>query len=488
VILFLDNDKQFPIITAVASGLYPLLYLYDKNFTLINSWSQLSVYALLFIVVPIVVTLVMSWLMVKTLQSTKTSAIVLTIINLCFFGFFIAFNSYGVKLKIIALIVTTAVIVAYVMQKHLKKIVVFQFILAAMVSVKLIPDIKRQLTYSEKWMQQPDNISAVVFKNKSNVYVIQPDGYANSKELKGQNYNFDNSRFESFLNRHGFKIYDDFRSNYYSTLSSNSSMFSMKHHYYNNTKKAINEVFNSREIIVGNNAVHSIFKSNDYVTNLLLEKSYLVTNRPHIAYDKTNFNFSEIPFFDSIYTFEKDLNEDLKDKIIENKKTKNFYFIEKLKPGHIITYEEESTSIAEQREVYLQELQEANQWLDAIITTITENDNNALIVIVADHGGFVGFNYTLESRTKQTDRDLVHSIFSAKLAIKWPNSPPDFDDKLKTNVNLFRVLFSYLAEDTTYLKNLQADKSYLMIDNGAPFGVYEVIDENGNVVFNKLKD
>jgi hypothetical protein len=72
------------------------------------------------------------------------------------------------------------------------------------------------------------------------------------------------------------------------------------------------------------------------------------------------------------------------------------------------------------------------------------------------------------------------------LAIKWPeNNAPDFDTKLKTNVNLFRVLFSYLADNTSYLKALEVDKSYTIIKDGAPAGIYEVINENGEVVFNK---
>ena len=57
---------------------------------------------------------------------------------------------------------------------------------------------------------------------------------------------------------------------------------------------------------------------------------------------------------------------------------------------------------------------------------------------------------------------------------------------MKTNVNLFRVLFSYLAEDKTYLNNYEKDESFLIVDEDAPFGVYKVIDENGKVDFKKV--
>jgi hypothetical protein len=80
-------------------------------------------------------------------------------------------------------------------------------------------------------------------------------------------------------------------------------------------------------------------------------------------------------------------------------------------------------------------------------------------------------------------------VFSSALAIKWPNNDvPEYDDRLKSSVNLFRVLFSYLSEEDSYLQHLQEDKSYLIIEEGAPNGVYEVIDEAGAVNFEEYKN
>ena len=135
---------------------------------------------------------------------------------------------------------------------------------------------------------------------------------------------------------------------------------------------------------------------------------------------------------------------------------------------------------------YLKQLQLANDWLTDLIARIEKHDKNSLIVIVADHGGFVGLDYTLQCKEKQTDRDLVYTIFTSALAIKWPEQAPSFDNQLKSNVNLFRILFSYLSEDEQYLNHLQEDKSYSVIEKGAPFGVYELINEKGEVVFNKF--
>ncbi|TXE15591.1 hypothetical protein ES692_15955 [Psychroserpens burtonensis] len=74
------------------------------------------------------------------------------------------------------------------------------------------------------------------------------------------------------------------------------------------------------------------------------------------------------------------------------------------------------------------------------------------------------------------------------LAIKWPeNEVPDYKDELITAVNLFRVLFSYLSENEDYLKALADNKSFDVVSEDASFGVYEVINENEEIVFIKVE-
>ena len=48
-----------------------------------------------------------------------------------------------------------------------------------------------------------------------------------------------------------------------------------------------------------------------------------------------------------------------------------------------------------------------------------------------------------------------------------------------------RGLFSFLSDNEIYLDHLQDNKSYAIIHEGAPLGVYEYIDEKGNTVFKK---
>ena len=483
---FIETNKQYPVLIALASGLYPLLYYCNTNFALINSWVQFTFLTLLFLVFPIIIFYSIYFVIYYIDIFKKYKTHVFTILSFSWFGFLLLLSTKGLKLKLLAIILLLAFSFGVVLRKHLNKIIVLQLFLAAFVSLKLVPDIYRNFTYSDAWKNQPDDIENVVFKNRPNIYVIQPDGYANFSELKKSPYNFDNSDFESFLESKKFKLYPNFRSNYYSTLSSNSSMFSMKHHYYNNTNKSYYEIYNSRDHIVGDNSVLSIFKNNDYKTFLLLHKSYLVVNRPKLAYDYCNIKYNELPFLDRGFSIDKAIENELSYLIKDNTSTKNFFFIEQISPGHIPTLKSTSKGKEVERETYLKELKEANSWLKSTISSIEENDNNAIIIIIADHGGFVGLEYTLESKIKQENEDLVKTVFTTACAIKWPSgNAPNYDSKLKTNVNLFRILFTYLSGNESYLKNLQEDKSFLIIDQGAPLGVYESIDDDGNVVFNR---
>lgn len=486
---FIETDNNYPILIALSSGLYPLFNYYNGNFTLLNSWSQFAFFVMIFLVCPTVVFYLIHYIIYKIEIFKKYSNYIFSILNFSWFGFLLLLITLGLRLKILAIIMLLAIIFGVVLRKHINKIIVIQLVLAVFVSFQLVPNVYRNLTYTEEWKNQPDDIENVVFKKSPNIYVIQPDGYANFSELIKSPYSFDNNEFESFLLNKKFKFYPNFRSNYFSTLSSNSSMFSMKHHYYNRPNKNSNELYNSRNNIVGDNLVLTILKNNGYKTFLLLNTSYLLLNRPKLAYDYCNIDYSELSFFVRGFNLEKAIEDELPQLIRENSASNNFFFLEQISPGHISTTKFYSNGVEAEREIYLKKLKQANTWLKNTISLIEKNDNNAIIIIAADHGGFVGLEYTMESMTKQENDDLVKSIFTTVLAIKWPDGiAPEYDSKLKTNVNLFRILFTYLSSDQSYLKNLQEDKSYLKIQRGAPYGVYENIDNNGKVVFKRLSN
>jgi len=482
---FLSNDKQYPVLYAIAAGLYPVLFYFTNNYTLINTWTHLAYFAIVFLTIPVIVFLIAHRLS-KLPVFSKWQKYVLPFLNVFVFLFLLKVCLYaGIQKKISLGIIIIAGLFALFLYKHIKKIVVIQYILVLIGLYTLIPTVIKQLNYSEEWLKQPDDIEQVVFKKTPNVYLIQPDGYVNFSELKKNPYNIDYSEFESYLNENGFKYYLNFRNNYASTLSSNSATFTMKHHHYNKGT-SFSEGVNARNVIVSKNAVLDIFKRNNYKTHLISELPYLLLNRPEMGYDVCNFNYNDIAYVGTGLGERQDILGLLKESIEIEIDRPKFFFIEIFNPGHIHGRKSDSEGIEKERILWGESLDRANDILYKTIDIIKEKDPNALIVLMADHGGFVGMEYTNQIYTKTQDRDIIYSIFSSMLAIHWPDgSAPEFDSSFKTAVNVFRILFAYLGEEERYLSNLQENGSYVVINKDAPKGIYQYIDEEGNITFKR---
>jgi hypothetical protein len=358
--------------------------------------------------------------------------------------------------------------------KNYKYFIVFIFLMSLLPLFKLGKIVYLNFVNSAEWQVQPDAILETKFKKIPNIYYIQPDGYANETNLKGPLYHFDNSKFDGWLKANKFTLYDDYRSNYPFTLYSNSSCFFMKHHFSKEYTK-----FNyARDFIVGRNPVLEIFKNNNYKTFFITEIPYLLMNRPNIYFDYCNYKLAELPYFKDGLSCFKEITNEIKNQIVSNKKTNNFFFIEKFNPGHINPDKVKGSSVEKERLDYLKSLEIANVWLKKTITIINNNDPNAIIIIAADHAGYVGFEFTGQAQKRITDPALLYSIFGAKLAIKW-NDPnhTEYDAKLKTSVNLFRTVFSYLSEDKLLLNHLQPNTSYNYYDSSDFTKVYKAIED-----------
>jgi len=482
---FLENKKQSPILAAVAAGLYPILFYFTNNYTIVNTWSHVGYFIVMFLCLPIAV-FVLAYNLFKFPFLKRFQKHVLPFLNVFAFLFFMMICYYaGFHNKVAALSLFIAVGFSLFLYKFSKKVIVIQLLLALIGVFTITPRLIKLVNYSSVWEQQPDDIESIKFKKTPNVYFIQPDGYANFTELKKDNYNIDYSEFKSFLNKENFKYYHDFRSNYASTLSSNSATFMMKHHYYNNGT-SFSEAIKARNIIISENAVLSIFKNNNYKTYFITELPYLLLNKPIIGFDECNFTLDDVSFIGTGLGEPHDIIKPLKHYLKEDTDRPKFFFIEIFNPGHIHGRKVDSEGIEKERLLWGESLQRANEMLYKTISAIKDKDPNALIVIMADHGGFVGMEYTGQIYNKTQDRDIVNSIFTSTLAIHWPdNKAPVFDNNFKSAINVFRILFSYLGEEEKYLKNLQPDESFVILKDVKPEGVYKYLDQSGKVTFKK---
>jgi len=486
---FINNDENYPKLTALAIGLYPFLHYYSSNLYIIGSLKQFSfLIGLCFVLPQIIIQLSSLIFKLKPLQSLEKYRMSVANISL-FVGLFgILIFHFNKKEILLALVV--AGIIGLLFYKHFKKIVVLQYILALMSLVTFIPKLYFKITQNNKdWLETSEVILKAKLKVKPNIFVIQPDGYVNIDQINKEPYNFNNSEFESYLIKNNFINYPSFRSNYYSTLTSNSSLFAMKHHYYSNTNKNTLKTHNSSDVIVGNdNTVLKILKYNNYKSYLFTDNSFFLIDRPQLAYDYCNVPESMVSLHNSGIVKGVDIISDFKTVLDTLPKTNNFVFIEKTIPGHVIYRKGLSRGIEGERLRYLEKLEKANVWLEELITTINNYDDNALIIIIADHGGFVGLEHTLEAVNRRLNEVEAHSAFSSVLSIKYPKEIEYSKLDYKSNVNLFKTIFYSLTGEQLFLDSLESNASYIPLKENGNTEYYECIDVNGKVVYNKLSN
>ena len=484
----LDRKFDSNFMVGLAAGLYPFLHYYNGNFDLADSWVQFFFLFGICLVLPHVL-MAISPFVFKLKFLRKFEKYRRTAVNLILFFGLIGLLVFLFKKKALAVTLLGAGLLSFLVYKQLVKIVILQLLLAVLSVFTLIPKLFFISNYTSEWTSQPDAISETVFKTHPNIYLIQPDGYSSFKHLKAPPYNATDTTFQVTLENSGFKLYDDFRSNYYSTLTSNASMFAMKHHYYDNTYRGNLKTYGAQEVVVGeDNVAVQILKKNGYTSHLLTDNSYFLVNRKNSMFEFCNIPQEKVLLWDTGGISGIDIVEDFENLLETTSDSHNFFFIEKTVPSHIMYGEGASLGIPAERERYFERLKMADDWLTALLAQIEKQDKNALVIIAADHGGYVGLSYVKEVENRKLTEVETVSVFNSLLAIKWPNNEEPAYLDLDSNVNLFRNVFAYLAENPSLLENLEPDSSYLPLYEGSKAIFYECIDDAYQVVYKPLDD
>ena len=483
IIDFIDNKKDAPFFAGLVLGLTPLLFYYSNNYWQVNSWQHVVFFFLTVVGFFCILFLMVYYVFNKfdKLRPYRKHALFwLTLIIVCLFLTHTFVITLKRKIALLVLLVILGYIMPFEPRKHYKKLLVLLSVFSVMslgkVMVLLYEDLK-----PDTWMTFEDDIQEVRFTRFPNVYLIQPDGYVSESTLKKDPYGFE-SDFYNWLEDNGFKVYDNFRSNYPASLTSNASLFAMRHHNFGDMFFPGVEIANAREVITSKNTVSDIFRNNGYETYFIAQDEYFQQNRKQKSFNHFNIQKDDFPFFTRGDSEIRNVFEDLKYAMtLQNKKPK-FFFLEKLLPHHVGFYGTEE-SILKERKKYFDNIIKVNQWLKKTIDYISHKDQNSIIIVLADHGGWVGLR-SFNDLFSNTDPKLIKSIYSSIAAIKWNGYlKPKYDKDLKTSVNLFRVLFSVLSEDTKYLEYLENDSSYnLRLNAIGVKKVIKLIDENGEII------
>lgn len=454
---FLNNNDDYPLLTGFISGLYPAVFYISNNYESVNSGPHLLFFASVFLAIPMLA----SWIIYKLLglsdktKNRRTQFLFLFVLMVTA-ALFSRVYYMTFKKKALTVLLLVAIPLAIKFAKTYKKIIFFIGILTLVAGLSLAKRIYfSTIGYDAKWLEQPDTIESVQFQTKPNIYVIEPDGYAGEAAMNNSVYHYDN-KFYGWLASNGFAVYPNTNSNYPSSLSSNASMFAMKHHHYGRHVSSSIEIPNARKVIVAENPVAKIFNDNGYKTFFIAEDEYFQKNLQTGAFDFYNVRNSEIPYLSVDDLVKKDVFSDLQKQMTahQNDRQPRFFFVEKLLPHHIHF---DGTGKENERKVYLEKVEQVNVWLQKLIAMIGAKDPDAIIVIAADHGGWVGMESFAEFHATR-DPELLQSIFGNLIAIKWNGQKPNA--KLRSNVNLFRVLFAHLSGDKKLLEKLQPDSAY----------------------------
>ncbi len=479
------KEESHPLILGLVTGVYPFLFYVSNNFYATNSWGHWGIFLLVFLGIPIVAftLLFISFKYIPLFKKYKYHLLFIAIVFLTL-SFLSFASTLQIKKKLMLGILLGSAVLSIPLHKKYKKLLPLILVVSVLPFFKL--SYKAWDHFAQRgWVQQPDDIENIKFVKTPNVYFIQPDGYVAQHTMESDNYGYKSPLYDE-LKEGGYTVYEDFRSNYPSSLNSNASLLTMKQHAFTSSFFPSPEMPYAREIIVSDNPVVSIFKNNGYTTHLMTETEYFQQNKKQPVFDRFNISPNEIPYFSRGTLIERDVLADLRTAFQEKDDNPQFFFIEKLLPHHIGFHAKEDRVNTERRE-YLDDVKEANLWINEILSFIKENDPNAIVIVLADHGGWVGIDSDLEMITTQ-DPVHVESIYSALAAIKWNgNLPQGFDNELKTNVNVFRVLFAALGNDAALLEHLEDNSSYNLFYKNSFFkGVSKLINDEGEFVFEKM--
>lgn len=458
---FIKNDKDYPLLVGFISGLYPMVFYFSNNYEAVNSLKHFLFFSGLFLILPTIAAFVAYRIFENIPKLAPYKKHLLFIFLIMVMAAFLS-QGYYMTLKkkaLLALLIPT-VLLSLKYSTEYKRLLAFASILTLIAIGNFVIILYHvQFTHNLNWMDQKDGIENVKFVNKPNIYFIEPDGYTGEYPMKDAVYRYRDTIFD-WLRNQKFTVYNNTNSNYPTSLASNASMFAMKHHYFGEHIISPIEIPNARHVIVANNPVVKIFKKNGYKTFFIAEDEYFQKNFQTGLYDFYNIQNSQIPFFSKDDVVKKDVYDDLKKCMLENSDNKQprFFFVEKLLPHHIHF---DGSGIANERKVYLQKIEQTNIWFKKTLDLIHQNDPKAIVIIASDHGGWVGLeNYPDFYAT--TDKKLIHSIYGNLIAIKWNDDSRKqwYENQLKSNVNIFRILFSHLSQDEQLLENIEDNSAF----------------------------
>lgn len=317
----------------------------------------------------------------------------------------------------------------------------------------------------------------MLFQKKPNVYFILFDSYTNREGLKIFDLHPTHDISDK-LAKLNFTVYPFFYTNLQPTTNALPTYLQMDIKYGGKFfYKLLAD--NKSKIIAGDNPVFELFKKNGYRTEIIspfiYEDDYCFADKCFTK-ENTKFMFTHFHMPDSII-----LNNMFRllfspvsgssslarmqtlDRITQSTE-KHFVYAHFNRPGHApLTWIDSEGTCNEQEETeqYAQRVSKTNSLILHIADMIVTQDHDALIILASDHGPYI-LNRCSGGAPLLTREEVIERQ-GAFLAIKWGHGYDGrFAKNIKSSVNLFRYIFSHLADNKDFLANKPADDAFYL--------------------------
>ncbi len=307
-------------------------------------------------------------------------------------------------------------------------------------------------------------------QNKPNIYLLLFDEYPGYKSLEND-FNFKNDFFYDSLKVNGFQFLPT-SSNYNSTFFSVASLLNMQ--YVNNTYDSLiitaKEDF-KRLVEIKNNKVTKTFKdigydinnlsifdigeipspyfnffvktNTDLITNKILHKRVFKDIGLQMLSNSDKYNSLLESYFLQNEVSNKNIEEEIQLISANNKNVPHFTYAHFLMPHFPYYFDSlgnkmNTKIVVDEKSLYnkiyfISYLKYVNTAILKMTNQIISKDSSAILIIISDHGF-----------RNNTDSNLHASQFNNICAIRFPNTLKQDFSNIKSNVNLFPLLFNRL--------------------------------------------
>ena len=313
--------------------------------------------------------------------------------------------------------------------------------------------------YSRKKLS-PEMIS-LNFKETPNIYLFVYDGIPNSRVFIEQNLPL--QPLQTTLKKYGFKLYRD------TYTLGEGSLYSMAKLLDFTDKMTVGP----RDVYSGNSYTNMILMNNGYKTKLLLKNYYVgveaMYNKdlyeelfPHreLSYIQSDFFFTLIRgIFQGDMRFDTEgliktegiTEEDIQNhklELIKSKLNKTFIINHYPYPSHSSHTGKRPPDEAEK---WTLRLNIALEQMEKDFMTINQYDPQSIVIAIGDHGPYLTEDcYRLNTlKREEITEHLILDMLGTMVAIKWPDTKraSKYDNCLKTNQDIFPVIFAYLMDN-----------------------------------------